>query len=164
MNTLSKSTIIWPICFLVLSPVSINADTATSTQQLRIITPKVAIIDINNSGVPLQMEFNPIAEAGKNFLTATVTGYYDVTSNIPGLKLYAQTDINLAKSYNLKLEVKEGQSFYQNLSTSAQKVSSQDFQTQTKQPLKYKASPVDPLKAISHGKVDVKITYTLVAP
>jgi len=145
-------------------PTVVFADTATATQQVRIIIPKIALIDVDNTYAPLQINFDPITDAGDNFAAATVTGRYDVTSNIRKLKLYAKTDIDLENQYNLKLEVNEAGSFYRTLTTTPQKVSNQNRQAKKDQPLFYRASPAFADKTIPHGNIDVTITYTLVEP
>ena len=123
------------------------------------------MIDVDNTHAPLQISFDPITDAGDNFSTTTVTGYYDVTSNIRGLKLYGKTDINLKNLYNLQLEVMEVPTTgYKTLTTTSKRVSTQSRQAQHNQPLFYKASPASPNKTIPYGNIDVIITYTLVEP
>lgn len=152
------------LSFTLFFSTSLYADSDTATQQVRIMIPKIAIIDVDNTYAPLQITFDPIRNAGDNFSTTTAIGRYDVTSNIRGLKLYGKTDIDLQSKYNLKLEVNEALSFYRELTTSSQKVSNQNRQAQKDQPLFYRASPVSPNKTIPYGNVDVTITYTLVEP
>lgn len=164
LSKVSIPTLISIIFSVVFYPTVILADTATATQQVRIIIPKMAMIDVNNTHAPLQITFDPMTDAGDNFSTTTVTGYYDVTSNIRGLMLYAKTDIDLQNNYNLKLEVNEALSFYRELTTTSQKVSTQSRQAQHDQPLYYKASPVSSNKTIPYGNINVVITYTLVEP
>lgn len=148
----------------VLLPVLAKADTATASQSIRIIIPKVAMIDVSNTYTPLQLTFDPVSDAGNNFSTATVTGSYDVTSNIARLRLYGQTDVDLENKYNLVLKVHEARNFFATLSTSPQQISSQSRQAQINQPLTYEAAPASPNKTIPHGTIDVKIIYTLVEP
>ena len=164
MIKLSIPTLICTIFSTAFYPALLFADSDTATQQVRIIIPKIAMIDVDNTHAPLQISFDPITDAGDNFSTATVTGRYDVTSNISGLKLYGKTDINLESHYNLKLEVNEAGSFYRKLTTTSKRVSTQRQQAQHNQPLFYKASPVSPNKTIPYGNIDVTITYTLVEP
>jgi len=155
------------ICIIfsvILFSTEIFADTDTATQQVRIIIPKIAIIDVDNTHAPLQINFDPMTDAGDNFSTVTVTGHYDVTSNIRGLKLYGKTDIDLKSLYNLQLEVNEAGSYYLPLSTTSQKVSNQNRQARKNQPLNYRARPALSNKAISYGNINVVITYTLVEP
>ncbi len=140
------------------------ADSDTATQQVRIIIPKIAIIDVDNTYTPLQITFDPVTDAGDNFSMVTATGYYDVTSNIRKLKLYGKTNIDLQSLYNLKLEVNEAGNFYRTLTTTSEKVSNQNRQAQKNQPLYYRASPVSPNRAIPYGNINVTITYTLVEP
>lgn len=147
-----------------LLPSLANADTATASQSIRIVIPKIAMIDVSNTREPLQLKFDPITDAGENFAEATVTGSYDVTSNIGRLRLYGQTDIDLESKYNLVLKVHEARNYFAPLSTSPQKVSNQNRQAQFDQPLTYKAAPASPNKMIPHGNIDVKIIYTLVEP
>lgn len=147
-----------------LLPALANADTATASQSVRIIIPKIAMIDVSNTREPLQLKFDPITDAGENFAEATATGLYDVTSNISRLRLYGQTDIDLENKYNLTLKVNEVSNTFVALSTTARKVSTQGHQAQFDQPLAYKASPASPNKMIPHGNIDVKIIYTLVEP
>lgn len=139
-------------------------DEDTATQQLRVIIPKVALIDVSNSDTPFVISFDPITEAGNNFSTATATSTYDVTSNIGALRLYAKTDIDLQSTYNLKLEVNEVGSSFLELTTTAQRVSTQGRQAQKSQPLEYKASPAVSNETIPYGDIDVTVTYTLVEP
>jgi len=146
-------------------PTNLFADTATATQQVRIIIPKIALIDVDNTHAPLQINFNPMTDAGDNFSTVEVTGHYDVTSNIRRLRLYGKTDTNLESNYNLKLEVMEVPSAgYQTLTTTSQWVSNQNRQAQKDQPLFYRVSPAFSNKTIPYGDIDVTITYTLVEP
>lgn len=148
----------------VLLPASVQADTATASQSVRIIIPKVAMIDMSNTYTPLQLTFDPVADAGENFAEKTVTGFYDVTSNIGRLRLYGQTDIDLENKYNLTLKVHEARNFFATLSTTPKQVSSQNRQAQFDQPLTYKAAPASPDTMIPYGNIDVKIIYTLVEP
>lgn len=147
-----------------LFPALSYADTATASQSVRIIIPKIAMIDVSNTYTPLQLTFDPVTDAGDNFAEKTVTGFYDVTSNIGSLRLYGQTDIDLENKYNLVLKVHEARNYFAPLSTIPQQVSSQSRQAQFNQPLTYKAAPASPDKMISHGTIDVKIIYTLVEP
>ena len=140
------------------------ADTATASQRIHIIIPKVALIDVNNTSTPLEISFDPIVDAGDNFKKATATSYYDVTSNILGLKLYAKTNKNLKENYNLKLKVNESGRKYKTLSTTARRVSTQGRQAQKNQKLKFKLTPAFADKTIPYGNIDVTITYTLVEP
>lgn len=141
------------------------ADTATATQSIRIVIPKVALIDTDNTDKPLSINFNPISDAGNNFTTVNTTGTYSVTSNIPRLRLYAQTDKNLADDYNLQLKVKETKrDGFKSLSTTAQRISTQGKQKQSGQLLYYQAQPISPNKTIPYGDINVKVTYTLVEP
>jgi hypothetical protein len=141
-----------------------KADTATASQSLRLIIPKIAMIDVSNTYTPLQLTFDPVTDAGDNFATATATGFYDVTSNIGRLRLYGQTDIDLENKYNLVLQVHEARNYFAPLSTIPQEVSLQSRQAQFNQPLTYKAEPATPNKMIPHGTIDVKIIYTLIEP
>ncbi|PID46472.1 MAG: hypothetical protein CSB47_03840 [Proteobacteria bacterium] len=149
---------------LMFTLLPVQADTATASQTVRLIIPKIAMIDVSNTHTPLQLTFDPITDAGDNFATATTTGFYDVTSNIPKLRLYGQTDIDLEDQYNLTLKVHEAAGHYAPLSTTPRKISTQSRQAQVEQPLTYKAAPAIPSKMISHGDIDVKIIYTLVEP
>jgi len=165
LSKVSILALIGAIFSVVFYPTVVFADTDTATQQVRIIIPKMAMIDVDNTYAPLQITFDPMTDAGDNFSTTTVTGYYDVTSNIRKLKLYAKTDVDLQNNYNLKLEVMEVSSTgYKILTTTPQKVSNQNRQAQHNQPLYYKASPVSPNKTIPYGNINVIITYTLVEP
>ncbi len=141
------------------------AESATATQTIEIVIPKIALIDTDNTKKPIKMVFNPINNAGDNFATTKVTGFYDVTSNIPRLRLYAQTDSDLKENYNLSLKVLETKtSGYQVLGTDPVKVSTQGQQAQKMQPLYYQASPASPNQTIPYGDINVKVTYTLVEP
>jgi len=140
------------------------ADTATASQSIRIIIPKLALIDVDNTTTPLQINFDPIADAGDNFKQVTASSYYDVTSNISGLMLYAKTNKHLKKDYNLTLKVHEAYSRYVALSPTAKRVSTQGRQAQINQELKFKLSPTFADKTIPYGNIDVVITYTLVEP
>lgn len=166
MNTKAKilSGIVSLCLTTALLPALANADTATASQSVRIIIPKIAMIDVSNTHEPLQLKFNPVTDAGENFAETTVTGFYDVTSNIRGLNLYGQTDVDLENKYNLVLKVHEARNYFAPLSTNPQRISSQSYQAKSDQPLTYKASPASPNKMIPHGNIDVKIIYTLVEP
>ena len=168
MTKLSIQKLMIQLVYVIISfplfSTTIFADSDTATQQVRIIIPKIAIIDVDNTHAPLQINFDPMTDAGDNFSTATVTGRYDVTSNIRKLKLYGKTDIDLKNLYNLQLEVNEVGSYYLALSTTSQKVSNQNRQAQKNQPLYYRASPALSNKTIPYGNINVVITYTLVEP
>lgn len=164
MIKLLTSKITWVLFSTIVFPSLLQADSDTTTQQLRIIIPKIALIDTNNTHVPLQITFNSMTDAGDNFSTTSAIGYYDVTSNIRKLRLYGKTDIDLVSSYNLKLEVNEVGSFYRELTTSSQRVSNQNRQAQKDQPLYYRASPAVSNKTIPYGNINVIVTYTLVEP
>jgi hypothetical protein len=138
------------------------ADTASATQHLSIIIPKIALIDVANTLEPLQITLDPMVDAGDNFAEKTVIAYYDVTSNIQRLRLYAKTDIDLINQYNISLKVNEVGSAYTQLETINKKVSFQGKQAQIHQELKYKIKPIATHKTIPHGNVDVNIIYTLV--
>ena len=165
MNKKEKLSRLTALSFVVmLAPALVKADTATASQSVRIIIPKIAMIDVSNTSEPLKLAFDPVTDAGDNFAATTVTGFYDVTSNIRRLKLFGQTDIDLESKYNLVLKVHEARNFFATLSTTPKQVSSQNRQAQFNQPLTYKAEPASPNQMISHGTIDVKIIYTLVEP
>lgn len=145
----------------LLSPLS-YADTASATQHVRIIIPKIAMIDVNNTAKPLHVTLKPMTEAGDNFAEQTFISYYDVTSNIRRLNLYAQSDKDLVKDYNISLKVHEWRSIYSQIGPVAKKVSYQGEQAQKDQPLSYKIKPADATKTIPHGNIEMKLTYTLV--
>jgi hypothetical protein len=138
------------------------ADTASATQHLSIIIPKIALIDVGNTIEPIQITLEPMTDAGENFTEKTVMGYYDVTSNIQQLRLYAKTNIDLMNQYNISLKVNEVGSSYTELETINKKVSFQGKQAQIGQELKYKIKPIAAHKTIPHGTIDVNIIYTLV--
>lgn len=164
MIKLSISTFTLIFFCTLFYPLNVYADTATATQQVRIIIPKIALIDVSNTHKPLQIHFDPITNSGDNFSTATAIGTYDITSNISKLRLYGQTNIDLKNKHNLTLKVHEARSIYKTLTTSAQQVSLQSSQAQTNQPLTYQASPAFPNTTIPHGNINVTVTYTLVEP
>ena len=155
---------LWVGCAALLLSASTFSAEDTTTQPLRVIIPKIALIDVDNTNVPLVINFNPMTDAGDNFATITATSRYDVTSNILGLQLHGKTDIDLANTYNLKLEVNESGSFYRELTTTAQRVSTQSRQAQKNQALNYRASPAVNNKTIPYGSINVTVTYTLVEP
>lgn len=162
-NQITNVSVITGLCLMVtLLPA--QADTATASQKIRLIIPKIAMIDVSNTHTPLQIAFEPVTDAGDNFTTTTATGFYDVTSNIGRLRLYGQTDIDLEKQYNLTLQVHEARGYYAPLSTTPEQVSVQSRQAQFNQPLTYRAAPASPNAMIPHGDIDVNIIYTLVEP
>ena len=163
-STIKRLTV-FIIATLLLQAGNAFSDTAIANQSIKIIIPKVALIDTGKADEILTMSFNPMTTAGDNFNPIEATGSYDVTSNIPRLRLYAQTDVDLKSNYNLLLKVKETDTDgFKELSTTAQRVSTQGKQAQTDQALSYQASPVSPNKTIPYGDINVKVTYTLVEP
>jgi len=165
MRTISIITIsIITIFITLIACQSTYADTASASQQIRIIIPKVALIDVDNTTAPLEISFTPMTDAGDNFSKATTVSYYDVSSNIAGLKLYAKINKNLKKKYNLHLKVNESGKKYKNLTKESKKISSQGRQAQVNQELKYKIVPAFANRTIPYGNINVTITYTLVEP
>lgn len=163
---IKKSSKIAIILSIIYSGSSI-ADSATATQTIEIIIPKVALIDTSSSQKSIAMAFDPIGNAGNNFATADAVGIFDVTSNISRLKLYAHTDKNLKSNYNLSLKVKETNGFgggFKELGAQAVKISTLGKQAQKKQRLYYEASPASSNQTIPYGDINVKVTYTLVEP
>jgi len=78
------------------------ADTATASQSIRIIIPKLALIDVNNTSTPLEISFDPIVDAGDNFKKATATSYYDITYKQPSYlctRLFARITLYARMSF-----------------------------------------------------------------
>ena len=159
-NYLNKS--IFLLTSLCIAPS--YADTATASQHLRIIIPKIALIDTDNTHTPLIIAFDPMTEAGDNFTPATASSSYDVTSNISGLKLYGKINTDLKSNYNLVFQVNARSSIYKELTTNNKRIITVKQLAKMGKTLNYKASVAQPDKTIPYGDINVTVTYTLVEP
>ncbi len=150
--------------FCIVYPISAYADTATAAQTLRIIIPKIALLDTNNTHTPLEIVFDPMTEAGANFPQATASSFYDVSSNIKKLKLYAKINKNLKNDYNLFLRVNAKGTTFKKLTLTNKSLTTLGRLIKSDKTLNYKASPAFSNKTIPYGNIDVVVTYTLVEP
>ncbi|MEE9350855.1 MAG: hypothetical protein V3U78_01240 [Thiotrichaceae bacterium] len=164
MKLPNKSSNIITFFLMIASMASSYADTATATQHLRVIIPQVALIDTENTHIPLTMTFTPMTEAGNNFPVATATGLYDVSSNINKLRLYGKINQNLESNYNLILKVNATGSTYKELTTSTKRIITIGKRIKTDKTFNYEASVALANKTVPYGDIDVIITYTLVEP
>ena len=140
------------------------ADTATASQHLRVIIPKIALLDTSNTHTTLQLTFDPVIEAGNNFTTATANSHYDVSSNIDTLRLYARINKNLESNYNMTLKVNARSTTLKTLTTTNKRIINIKEQKTTGKKLNYVASPTFPNRMIPYGDIDVTVIYTLVEP
>lgn len=141
-----------------------HADTATTSQHLRIIIPKIALLDTSNTHTTLQLTFDPVIEAGNNFTTATANSHFDVSSNIDTLRLYARINKNLESNYNMTLKVNARSTILKTLTTTNKRIINIKEQQKAGKKLTYVANPTFPNKMIPYGDIDVTVIYTLVEP
>ena len=143
---------------------SSHAAIASATQHLRLIIPKVALIDTNNTHTPLVLSFDPIIEAGGNFPVATASSAYDISSNVRKLRLYAKINKDLKNDYNLVLRLNARSNTFKELTPTDKYIYTTSAQVRTDKKLNFEAAPAFTNKTIPHGNINVTVTYTLVEP